>query len=164
MIIKISNKPYELATKEEVMKEVTEEMSAVKKEIFENLYPVGSVYISLSSTFDPNTIYNGTWELIKEGIFLEATTDNTKVGAETEAGLPNLYGEFDSYHNTNGNHNHWVGLFSFSLHSGKIADSSSTPIQHTQYYFNASKYNSIYGKSTTVQPHSIKAYMWRRIG
>ena len=157
MIIKIGNKPYELATKEEVMKEVTEEMSAVKKEIFENLYPVGSVYISLSSTFDPNTAWNGTtWEKIKEGIFLEATEVAGDVGTEKEAGLPNITGSFAPFCTDGAN-----GAFTKS--GGSNGWVGSGPYVHRTISLNASRSSAVYGKSDTVQPHSVKTFIWKRI-
>lgn len=168
MILKIANKPYELATKEEVMEEVKKEMEEVKKEIFDNLYPVGSVYISLSKTFNPNNIFNGKWEQIKSGIFLEATEDINQVGQEIEPGLPgpqkvlnkiyrgNIYGTaggIDFVADTNKNTTRGDGSANTTFAAGSVAT--------TSYYFDDNY--AIYGKSDTCQPHSIRCFMWKRI-
>ena len=50
------------------------DMDRLKGEIINAIYPVGSIYISVSST-SPETMFGGTWEQIK-GRFLLACGDN----------------------------------------------------------------------------------------
>lgn len=42
---------------------------------WKNIYPIGSVYISVNSSFNPNTTFGGTWTRIKDR-FLLADGDN----------------------------------------------------------------------------------------
>lgn len=51
-----------------------------KETLLETFYPVGSVYITINSDIDPNTTFGGTWELLQDGRFLEATTDTARGG------------------------------------------------------------------------------------
>lgn len=143
------------------------------------IYPVGSVYISMLNTFNPNQAFPGTvWTKIKSGLFLEATDGETQVsiydsetktfsqgvksaGTETEAGLPNIKGTTSS------------GNFSvFNTSSGAFTTESPWPgicPEGSPYYFSlvlrfdASRSSAVYGKSSTVQPASIAVVMWQRV-
>lgn len=134
--------------------------------IIDMIYPIGSIYTSLDKDFDPNNTWQGTkWELLKEGIFIEATQNSNQVGIETPAGLPNIW--FNLYHVLND------GLNISSNGAAKIMYVNNS----TYYYANiasgisrktwdiniSAKMNSgVYGKSNTVQPNSIKAKIWKR--
>ena len=56
----------------------------------DQIYPIGSVYITIEPTFDPNEAFEGTsWERFGAGRCLwGANEDNSNVGSEIEAGLP----------------------------------------------------------------------------
>lgn len=45
-----------------------------------DIYPIGSVYISKSSTFDPNTAWGGTWEKIGADLTLRQAGNSHSVG------------------------------------------------------------------------------------
>lgn len=50
------------------------------------LYPVGSVYLSILDSFDPNTAFGGTWELVGSGRYLlggDGTNGGEESGSET---------------------------------------------------------------------------------
>ena len=103
----------------------------------------------------------GVWEVIKEGIFLEATEDNTKVGTEIEAGAPNITGTYDRvqcYKQGGG-----TGAFTGSNYTQTAAWTGNINGCYI-LNFDASKSNPIYGKSDTIQPHAIKCKFHRRIG
>lgn len=53
-------------------------------DLFDAIYPVGSIYMSVNST-SPDTLFGGTWERIT-GSFLLAATDNGNSGASQAAG------------------------------------------------------------------------------
>ena len=126
--------------------------------IIDMVYPVGSTYISFDANFDPNDAWQGTkWELLKEGLLIEATEDDDKVGIEIEAGLPE------------------IAIF-FSCHAQQIGGITRPYIKAAgsghdygnrngvAMYFQASKHASdVYGKSDTVQPNVRKAKIWIRI-
>ena len=62
------------------------------KEIFNSIYPVGSIYMTFNYNINPKDLFGGTWERLEDGRFLRNTTkapqntqdtDNTKGGNET---------------------------------------------------------------------------------
>lgn len=54
-----------------------EDVNARVDNIFDYIYPVGSIYLSLDSTFDPNTMFGGTWERIRDAFLYGATASGT---------------------------------------------------------------------------------------
>ena len=134
------------------------------------IYPVGSVYISMLTSFDPNTAWAGTtWTKIKTGLFLEASDT---AGTEKSAGLPNITGYMENYDQTGRTAllTDWgincVGVFNWTQGSYNVV---STPISQgsgtckaNQITFDASRSSSVYGASTTVQPNSMTVIMWQR--
>ena len=136
--------------------------------IIDLIYPVGSVYISMGDQ-EPSTLFGGTWEIITKGHFLEATETVAEVSTEVQAGLPNITGTFSNLYKGIGATMlvdvDTSGVFSKSGSRGyvDISRSSGSSGYPTNINFDASKGNSIYGKSSTVQPLSIKCRMWKRI-
>ena len=134
------------------------------KAIIDLIYPVGATFISFDNSFDPNTAWNGTtWEKIKEGIFLEATEVAEDVGTEKEAGLPNITGTFGkTATSAGGNNSNMSGAFSWTKGSENVMGGGSNYVGG-KMSFDASRSSAVYGKSDTVQPHSITCFIWRRI-
>ena len=132
--------------------------------IVDLIYPVGSIYMSMNSA-NPEKLFGGKWEQLPSGYFLESATSGA--GDTVAAGLPNIKGSF-KHNNTYSGSNVNSDGFSGALRSKAVSG--------TQYYlsgrssgsgwydweFDASYSNSIYGRSTTVQPPAIKCYMWKR--
>lgn len=141
--------------------------------IIDMIYPIGSIYTSLDKDFDPNNTWQGTtWEKIKSGIFLEAAEDAEQVGKEIKAGIPNLNGKIDG-----SNTSHLSQVFGdlgidtpttppFYLIGGTQAGTPDSSLSHylaRGIGFNASLSHRVYQDDCdTVQPHSIRAFMWRR--
>ena len=50
------------------------------EDLFDEIYPVGSIYLSLSTSFDPNSTFGGTWERISNA-FLYASENGQGVGS-----------------------------------------------------------------------------------
>ena len=101
--------------------------------------------------------------------FVEGTLDSTALGDLVEAGLPNITGSLNGYLLASGPSP--TGMFSSTV--VKTSDpnflNGSTPNwtitagggeRFVTLNANASGSNSIYGKSTTVQPQSIKGYLY----
>ena len=89
--------------------------------------------------------------------FVQGAGANT-VGTKKSAGLPNITGSFSITGNENsGAWGNGTGAFdTVSSDSNKFFKSEvSTGTSIKNYIFNASKTNSIYGKSTTVQPPAV---------
>ena len=119
------------------------------------LYPVGSLYISTSSTNPLESLF-GTWELVSEGRVLQGADENHQAGTTIAAGLPNITGQF-----IGGNPN---GTTNGAFEVVKDSDSTQTGTSYhkAQLRFDASRSNSIYGNSTTVQPPAYVVNIWRR--
>lgn len=89
--------------------------------------------------------------------FIESTIDFNKLGNLTEAGLPNITGGLVSWGAGAFNTTYTNGAFSCTPNqaNGIAAGSAGSDIS-ASVTLNASRSNSIYGNSTTVQPQSIK--------
>ncbi len=125
-------------------------------QIINFLYPIGAIYITMGAD-DPNTMWQGTtWEKIKSGLFLEATDGTTKeAGKETEAGLPNIWGQFG----VKGYETTASGCFTRQQWNMNASGATNTGWLFTM---DASRSSAVYGKSSTVQPNSIAVFMWKR--
>lgn len=99
---------------------------------------------------------NGTVRLPKITGFTEGTIDPTTLGDLTQAGLPNITGR-TNYDSSNGLLYSGVitsgAIYQGQSRSGRLSGASGTGYDLA---FDASRSNSIYGNSTTVQPQSIK--------
>lgn len=51
------------------------------KELIDRIYPVGSIYISTSSTFNPQTTWGGTWVKTAKGRCLIGANDTYPLGS-----------------------------------------------------------------------------------
>lgn len=117
------------------------------------MYPVGSVYIGTQSTCPMSQLF-GTWSLVSSGKAL--WTGNGSNGNTTiDAGLPNITGGF--------------GASQYGTPDGAFAASTSytesvkgSGVTNNGLSFDASRSNSIYGKSSTVQPPAYVVNVWRR--
>lgn len=128
-------------------------------EIFNAIYPVGSIYIGTQATCPMAiAIPNSTWELLEAGRAL--WTGNGSNGNTTiAAGLPNITGhqgaggEFSKQSPSGAIYFTASGRGIVGDHSGKDAYNIN---------FDASRSNSIYGNSGTVQPPAYVVNVWRR--
>lgn len=121
-------------------------------------YPVGSIYISTSST-SPASLFGGTWESIASERVLMGVSSSHGAGSTVSAGLPNIVGETTA-----------MATWRFVTPSGAFATASSQPGPDgyannlgLNVNFYASRCSSVYGNSSTVQPAAYYVYMWRRI-
>lgn len=122
-----------------------------------NPYPVGSIYISTSST-SPASLFGGTWESIASERVLMGVSSSHGAGSTVSAGLPNIVGETTA-----------MTTWRFVTPSGAFATASSQPGPDgyannlgLNVNFYASRCSSVYGNSSTVQPAAYYVYMWRR--
>lgn len=114
-----------------------------------------SKYTLLAKVFTDGKVPNLT-----DGRFLEGSTSS---GTSISAGLPNITGDFKLRPNENNMSLVWTnnrsGAFSITEH---VTGDSSVPVNtgsgntaFSSVAFDASKSNSIYGASDTVQPKSF---------
>lgn len=138
------------------------------KDVLDKIYPIGSIYLSVTSTNPLQTLGIGTWQLVSSGRVLQGADASHAVGTTIEAGLPQH--THDGTTSTTGSHTHnitqaasdsgfgWPGAGNAG--TGTISTHSAGDHYHTFTTGNAS--NSIYGKSTTVQPPAYVVNVWRR--
>lgn len=139
------------------------------------IYPVGSVYISTTTT-NPKDLFGGTWEKIATGRCLWGADNDNELGTTVNSGLPNITGSIDPrwsdssgggimmaaqnngalYNERPSSHGYWWATATASGGAGVNTQ------YKTRISFNAKNSNSIYGNSTIVQPPAYKVYMWRR--
>ena len=131
-------------------------------------YPVGSIYQSTDPT-SPAALFGGTWQEIAFNRVLMGAGSGHAAGTTVEAGLPNITG---SLREANADSSPFRGSKASLKSSGALkfveintswggymGDSGST----YDVYFDASRSNSIYGRSATVQPAAYYVHIWRRV-
>ena len=123
------------------------------------LYPVGSIYMSVSNT-DPSILFGGTWVSIASGRVLMGVDASHGAGTTEEPGLPNITGYVGDL-GLNYNDIARSGAIYVTPSSSNWGNTNSGNPK-TNLHFDASRSNSIYGKSTIVQPPAFYVYMWRR--
>lgn len=139
------------------------------KALIDRIYPVGSIYISTSSTFNPQNVWGGTWKKTADGRCL--------IGANDTYPLGSTGGE--AYHYLSGNemppHGHTAGkVYNYKLSNyGLKADawnkegnqvlyidqtsassSTSSNILHTNAEGGGASHNN-------MQPY-LAVYIWER--
>ncbi len=101
-------------------------------------------------------VYNPTENTVRlpkiKGL-IEYTTSTSELGELTEAGLPNITGKQNEVRR-DGNPNNEGALHSSHTRTG--VSSGTGGGQAADIYFDASWSNPIYGKSSTVQPQTVK--------
>lgn len=134
-------------------------------------HPVGSIYQTISPENPAVTFGGGTWEKIAQDRVLMGASDTHPAGTTVEAGLPNVKGTFiaallDGF--TNNSANKITGAFyENGTTTGEdsynsISTNVGIPSGGAPFGFDASRSNSIYGRSTTIQPPAYFTYTWLR--
>lgn len=149
------------------IEEVSEELelkvntinSQLSSSVLSNLqavYPVGSLFISTTDTCPIANLF-GTWEKVSEGRVLQGVSGSQVAGTTVEAGLPNITGGYAL-----------AGLYTPNV-KGAFKSAGTTgvsgrdgQVNHNGVEFDASRSNSIYGKSKTVQPPAYLVNIWKR--
>lgn len=126
------------------------------------VYPVGSVYMSVSST-KPEFMNYGTWEALPAAKCIETASDGHAGGTTIDAGLPNITGGVHGDEVSRDCAVTTTGAFSFGGGTGGFSrDYNGYSNLNNGFKFNASRCSSIYGNSNTVQPNSYIVNAWRR--
>ena len=129
---------------------------ATKDEVLgiDKIYPVGSVYLSVSDV-SPASFIGGSWTNISGGYALWLVSSGTNsAGGTIAAGLPNITGSFG------GNQDQGPSGAFYASATG-VKNSGSSKYGNV-VQFQASRSSSIYGSSSTVQPPAYTVYAWRR--
>ena len=134
--------------------------------IINRIYPVGSIYITVSNTNPATLLGLGTWNLVSSGRVLQGADSDHTAGTTIEAGLPNITGATGQSdcsaftYNPSNTGAFYSGNESKRYFMGRSAESTNT---NGLLHIDASLSNSIYGNSTTVQPPAFVVNIWQRI-
>lgn len=143
------------------------------EEIIDRVHPVGSIYITMDDR-NPAILFGGEWERIAEGrtLFGAGTLDEITytAGDTVDAGLPNLSGNvvraLSDYNKGNTNYSIYTTnpfYYNASEEYGTTWNATEGTLDAIRNIkFDASRANSIYGNSDTVQPPALVVYMWKR--
>lgn len=106
----------------------------------------------------PAEIIGGTWERI-EDCTIWGASDAHPAGTVLEEGLPNITAAFGGVQTDD------IGPANGATYSGQTYDvlQQGTGYSKISIFFDASRSNSIYGASDTVQPPAYCIYIWRRV-
>lgn len=138
-------------------------MSAADKKRLDNLYPVGSIFQTVSNT-SPAALFGGSWEEIASERVLMGASRTHAAGTTVEAGLPNITG--DSWLHPNNNkiaENGPFYLIGIKERNPPLAGLYEDLSSSASVGFNAARANPIYGRSSTVQPAAYYVHIWRRV-
>ena len=137
-------------------------MSAADKKRLDNLYPVGSIFQTVSNT-SPAALFGGSWEEIASERVLMGASSTHAAGTTAKAGLPNIKGSFSgiasgSYPNLSNS-----GALSISTTGNMAGYEGGSYGSICTVSLDASKSSSIYGASSTVQPAAYYVHIWHRV-
>lgn len=142
--------------------------SNILTNIFNVIYPVGSIYITTANTC-PIANYIGTWEKVSSGRVLQGADESHSAGTTIEAGLPNIKGTHAGHDSntttatgafrydsgaTAGSYSGGGWIASFNAANGEVHKNS----QNQDIYR-----NDVYGKSETVQPPAYVVNIFKRV-
>ena len=136
-----------------------------KKEAILECRPIGS-YFMTETEDDPNILFGGEWEKLTGRYVLQCSDDSHKAGTTVEAGLPDITGEatflqtdgVDQKNSPDLGCFYW-GWYDYNWRTSVINEGPAKRDLH----FSASRSNSIYGRSDTVQPPARIVNVWKRI-
>lgn len=136
--------------------------------VLSSLYPVGSLYITTQNTGScplASIISGSQWELV--------ATDRALWGGNgwnahswINAGLPNITGVFGTrclMHDYGGQVEQGALYRAYTGTQIQAAAGTDWEGANQAFGFDASRSNSIYGSSSTVQPPAYRVNVWRRI-
>ena len=134
------------------------EVDALLKSV--NPFPVGSIYQSTDPT-SPAALFGGSWEEIASERVLMGASSTHAAGTTVKAGLPNITGTLSDIMGSFYAYPSGSGAFSVKGIGRSLENGSSG--NYGNIYFDASKSNAIYGRSSTVQPAAYYVHIWHRV-
>lgn len=151
---------------EEVSEELNLKVDTINSQLsssvlsnLQSIYPVGSLYIGTTDTCPIANLF-GEWEKVSEGRVLQGVSGNQVAGKTVEAGLPNIRGSLYSVRGSDGLSVSDGALY--NTYGANNGANSGLSVPCKNILFDASRSNSIYGKSNTVQPPAYLVNIWKR--
>ena len=135
---------------------LSEQISNIGSITFDDIYPVGSIYMSVNST-NPRTLFGGTWTQLKDRFLLGAGSTYTNGSTGGEASHTLTVNEMPSH-----SHPQYVTVSSggsLSANCDYASSSSGTARKSAQ---NISTGTTGSGNSHNNMPPYLVVYMWQR--
>lgn len=128
--------------------------------ILTTIYPVGSIYIGTQNTCPMEELISGSvWEKVSSGRVLQGSDSEHNPDTTIEAGLPNITAGANVARGQGYTYNASGAFYDSADGTGGNWDSAAA----CRLSFDASRSNSIYGSSNTVQPPAYVVNIWKRI-
>ena len=131
---------------------------------WKTLYPIGSIYISTNSKFNPNTTWGGTWKKTADGRCLIGANDTYPLGSTGGEATHTLsVNEIPSHDH---NLSDWAMSWKLTGDSGEV--NINTPVTSNAWTDNHGYFKSQTSKATGGgQPHNnmqpyLAVYIWER--
>ena len=136
------------------------------KTLFDTVYPVGAIYMSVSST-SPASLFGGTWEQIQDKFLLAAGSSYAAGNTGGEATHTLTENEMPSHThalraNTSWGNSETLGAWQQYVNSGTLSDvgSSGGTITTSYYYDVAGRTGG--GAAHNNMPPYLVVYVWKR--
>lgn len=129
-----------------------------KAELLDAVYPIGSLYMSVNAA-DPNTLFGGTWERLKDR-FLLAAGDTYAAGATGGEAAHTLTVEEMPSHN----HSLSDPIDKNSIKLGSMTGDANWALtkRAASYDYNLTTNNTGGGAAHNNMPPYLTVYMWKR--
>lgn len=132
------------------------------KSLIDRIYPVGSIYISTSSTFNPQTAWGGTWKKTADGRCLIGANDSYPIGST---------GGYEKHSHNSGNLISKIGPYGDNLtlnitstgawQSDWTFQFTKATQEHKQNNY-ATRVQGTTAEASNMQPY-LAVYIWERI-
>ena len=142
-----------------------------KKEAILECRPIGSYFITETED-DPNILFGGGWQKLTGRYVLQCSDDSHKAGTTVQAGLPNITGSFTVVGDSGDEYTWASSIRGQGAFYDIVVNNKRQYFAHCVYNdidgtynqaFDASRSNSIYGNSDTVQPPARIVNVWKRV-
>lgn len=109
-------------------------MGAIKDQLYEKVYPVGSVYMTSDDNFNPEEVFGGTWHHVTEDVYLKAvmsgggSTGGSTDHVITSSNLPPHVHGMKHTHNVSSKGYYAIAtqkVWQFETFGGKFTDNSA---------------------------------------
>lgn len=109
-------------------------MGAIKDQLYEKVYPVGSVYMTSDDNFNPEEVFGGTWHHVTDDVYLKAvmsrggSTGGSTDHVITASNLPPHVHGMKHTHNVSSKGYYAIAtqkVWQFETFGGKFADHSA---------------------------------------
>lgn len=109
-------------------------MGAIKNQLYEKVYPVGSVYMTSDDNFNPEEVFGGTWHHVTDDVYLKAvmsgggTTGGSTDHVITPSNLPPHVHGMKHTHNVSSKGYYAIAtqkVWQFETFGGKFTDNSA---------------------------------------